>query len=660
MVSPSEIPWPRTVVEARKGKFWQYWELAICEEMAAIEEMGVYELGCLPNGIKPMGCRMVLSVKNARGHRGGEPVHWKARLCAQGFHSIWGEHHTDTCSPVARICSVRLVMALSAQFGYVMGTSDVKNAFLASPMEEGSEVWIRFPEGLKHFDKNGKELYGRLKKSLYGIPQAPLNWNNCLSKYLLEIGFVKHLQDECVFSYSSDVGAAVLTIWVDDLLYGCSSNKMRLWLQEKLENKFGMKHFDEPDAFVGVGIKALPNRIDLNMKRHILGALDTFEVEKDDSVTMPMDPNIQVCSHEGQASTADVSLYRSIIGTLMFIATGARPDIAFATSLCSQFMLNPSPEHMKMVFRILKYLGNTPDQGLVYRRAIGQPFYMFAMVDASYGSVTDAARSHTGFMIESNVGMLGYKSVVQKTIATSSSSAEMRAAFHCGKETLSMRALIREIAVMLGVWGSFSELASLILVDNSATVQLTRNPKNSEKSRHWLMALQWMRQFQEFGHLRFAWLAGKENLADLLTKPVSPTVWKYWAPYFFEGSWLHKYVPSLVQDQLGVDLKTWEPAALLYAPVRPPDDAGEDCGLEEGEVLLPRVESIASCNWVQIQPKPMYENLDMHSLMHHGYAAPYLAVCQAARVLLDISVGKPLHECVCLQSSANTLREIIA
>ena len=69
-VSPSDIPWPKSVVAAKKGMYLKYWGLAISEEMSSQESMGVYTLGRLPKGVKPMGCRMVLTVKNARGHRG--------------------------------------------------------------------------------------------------------------------------------------------------------------------------------------------------------------------------------------------------------------------------------------------------------------------------------------------------------------------------------------------------------------------------------------------------------------------------------------------------------------------------------------------------------------------------------------------------------------
>ena len=91
-----------------------------------------------------------------------------------------------------------------------------------------------------------------------------------------------------------------------------------------------------------------------------------------------------------------------------------------------------------------------------------------------------------------------------------------------------MRALFREIALAFMHKVHYSGLANILLVDNSATVQLCRVPKQSEKSRHWLMAFQWIRYYQELGHLRVAWVAGADNLADLMTKPVVRTIWDKW------------------------------------------------------------------------------------------------------------------------------------
>ena len=257
-------------------------------------------------------------------------------------------------------------------------------------------------------------------------------------------------------------------------------------------------------------------------------------------------------------------------------------------------MLNPSADHFVMVNRIFQYLGNNVHKALVYQRSVGQPFYFFAMVDASYGSVTEEARSPTGYMLWSNAGLLHYKSVAQKTIATSASSAEMRGAFHCGKDSLSIRALVREVAAGLGRFGNFSELATLILVDNSATVQLTRTPRNTEKSRHWLMAMKWMRQFQELGHLRFAWISGKDNLSDLLTKPVAPGIWIFCSSYFVRADWLCKYVADLVQGQLGVNVETWVPR--IEDIDWRVDTEMEDVqgGSNSDELMLPGMDSVIS------------------------------------------------------------------
>jgi hypothetical protein len=475
-----------------------------------------------------------------------------------------------------------------------MSSSDVKTAFLAAPVGE-SQIWIRFPEGLKYYDDEGVELYGHLNRSLYGISQAPLNFYRHLSAILLKLGFVMHLMDECMFTLESKLGGMVVNIFVDDILYGSSCVEVKRWFQESLSKHYDMKHFEEVDAFIGIGINHLsPHHIELNMSRHIIGGLDTFDIKLKASIKTPMDYNITTTRHEGEASNVEVSKYRSMIGTLMYIATGGRPDIAFATSLCSQFMLNPSAEHFVMVNRIFQYLGNCVHKALVYKQCVGQPFYMFAMVDASYGSVTEEARSHTGFMLWSNVGLIHYKSVAQKTLATSASSAEMRAAFHCGKDVLSIRALLREVAVGLGRFGNFSQLASLILVDNSATVQLTRTPRNTEKSRHWLMAMRWMRQFQELGHLRFAWIAGKDNLSDLLTKPVVPSIWAFWSPYFFLADWLQKYVSEMVMDQLGVKVESWVPSVTVTE--LSVDASMEDVlgGVQTNELELPGMETVIS------------------------------------------------------------------
>ena len=59
-----------------------------------------------------------------------------------------------------------------------------------------------------------------------------------------------------------------MTVWVDDLLMGCSNDAIKAWIQKKLSDKFDMKHFDDVDAFIGIGVQKTEKGFKLHMKRH--------------------------------------------------------------------------------------------------------------------------------------------------------------------------------------------------------------------------------------------------------------------------------------------------------------------------------------------------------------------------------------------------------
>ena len=117
------------------------------------------------------------------------------------------------------------------------------------------------------------------------------------------------------------------------------------------------------------------------------------------------------------------------------------------------------------------------------------------------------------------------------------------------------------------------------------------------------MAMRWMRQFQELGHLRFAWIAGKDNLSDLLTKPGAPGTWLFWSPYFFLADWLQVYVSEMIFDQLGVKVESWVPSMKdveLGVDAEMEDVLG---GVRTDELELPGMETVVSgggrVKWMQ-------------------------------------------------------------
>ncbi|GJX03508.1 hypothetical protein Tco_0189424 [Tanacetum coccineum] len=96
---------------------------------------------------------------------------------------------------------------------------------------------------------------------------------------------------------------------------------------------------------------------------------------------------------DGDADDVDVHLYRSMIGSLMYL-TASRPDIMFAICACARFQVTPKTSHILAVKRIFRYLKGKPTLGLWYSR--DSPFELVAYTDSDYDRATQDMKSTTG------------------------------------------------------------------------------------------------------------------------------------------------------------------------------------------------------------------------------------------------------------------------
>ena len=113
----------------------------------------------------------------------------------------------DTYAPVARISTVRVVLAVAASFGMTIQHMDVSTAFLNGILEE--EVYMTPPPGL---DVPAGHVC-RLRRSLYGLKQSPRVWNKTLHQFIIKLGFRVIPSDSCVY-YVRSFGAAGFFILV--------------------------------------------------------------------------------------------------------------------------------------------------------------------------------------------------------------------------------------------------------------------------------------------------------------------------------------------------------------------------------------------------------------------------------------------------------------
>ncbi|KAK1648882.1 hypothetical protein QYE76_066687 [Lolium multiflorum] len=170
------------------------WKGAMDEEFGALMKNKTWRLVPPRSGHNVIDCRWIYKIKRKAD---GTIDRYKARLVAKGFKQRYGIDYEDTFSPVVKIATVRLVLALSVSRGWSLRQLDVKNAFLHGVLEE--EVYMRQPPGYE--DSAHPNYICKLDKALYGLKQAPRAWYSRLSSKLLALGFVASKSDTSLFIY---------------------------------------------------------------------------------------------------------------------------------------------------------------------------------------------------------------------------------------------------------------------------------------------------------------------------------------------------------------------------------------------------------------------------------------------------------------------------
>ncbi|GKB92887.1 retrovirus-related pol polyprotein from transposon TNT 1-94, partial [Tanacetum coccineum] len=225
---------PTSYREAVTSSEGQQWREAIKSEIESILQNHTWELVDLPPGCKPLGYKWIFKKKMKAD---GTVDKYKARVVIQGFRQREGLDYFDTYSPVTRITSIRMIIAIAALRNLEIHQMDVKTAFLNGDLEE--EIYMNQPEGFIAPGQEGKVC--RLVKSLYGLKQAPKQWHQKFDHTMLESGFKINECDKCVYVKDTSAGYVILCLYVDDMLIVGSNDKIIRSTKDMLKSKFDMK-----------------------------------------------------------------------------------------------------------------------------------------------------------------------------------------------------------------------------------------------------------------------------------------------------------------------------------------------------------------------------------------------------------------------------------
>jgi len=508
--SPAE---PRSLKEAQKRDDWDLWYEAALKEYTQMLAHNTWELVPLPKGRKPVGSKWVFKIKE---NADGSIERYKARIVAQGFSQKPHLDYTETFAPVTKFASLRTILAISAIEDLELHHMDVSSAFLNGDLQE--DIYMVQPEG---FVEPGKEhLVCHLKKSLYGLKQSPRQWYQKLHGTFSDLGFKRCPSDNSIWVWAKDKVKVIIPVYVDDLTLACNDLTALNELKSKLQSKFEMRDLGELKYILGLEIRRnrLNRKLWLSQHKHTLDILQRFHHEHSRPVSTPLDPSISLSKVDSMSQEEKDFMsgvpYLSAVGSLMYLAIGTRPDIAYAVGLLSRFNSCPAKVHWKAIQRVFQYLKGTLDFCLEFGSSSVGGVNLSVFSDSDYAGDTEKARSTSGYASFIGASCVNWSSRRQDVVAKSTTEAELIAANSGASDGTWLTHLLEELG--------FPQATPFPLqMDNQSSIKVAKNPEHHGKMKHLDTKYYWIRDQVDLGKLRIEWVPSSDNHADILTKALT-------------------------------------------------------------------------------------------------------------------------------------------
>lgn len=552
------------------------WLASYGEEKGSLKEVNTFTVITLeqyrqlrkegaPRAIPSM-CVLVVKMD---GH--GQPDRAKSRIVVLGNLEgrSWGKH--ERAAPVLKYSSLRLMVSAAVQRCRKLKQADYKNAFCNPTLPDDEITIIRPPLG----DPDAKDgEYWLLNKTLYGLQRSPKHWYDMASQALLNMGLKQSPHDPCLFygvpstpdhPASPDDEPLTIGLYVDDMVYYSPTDAVEKRFEQILAAQFKVTFMGVVNWFLGTHFTwlDLPNgNISVHLSQ-VAYAQNLVERHRQQNINVnpratPYRSGLPIDSIEGASPDDDTDptflrrreMYQSMVGSLNWLATNTRPDLAPVTSFLAAYNNNPSQGHVDAALYAIKYLRQTVDYGIAFHSSapssstgfVHFPFHhdieaysdalpptaadqheLTAYSDACWGSQLGGTttvgdeidmfklRSMSGYIVIRAGGPVTWSSVRQQRTSRSSCEAEVRATDECAKEVLSIRFRGGDIGL------NDTTVPTSIYNDNQACVDWCKTTTTSGM-KHINLRDNAIRESVHSKDLSIHHIAGKINCADILTK----------------------------------------------------------------------------------------------------------------------------------------------
>jgi Reverse transcriptase (RNA-dependent DNA polymerase)/Integrase core domain/GAG-pre-integrase domain len=496
----------------------EFWIAGGREELQSLKDLNVFVLvprSDLPRGHCPLKGKLVCKRKRDSA---GNVVRYKVRYVAKGYAQQYGVHYDKTAAPTTRLESFRALLHLGACLDWDIQQFDVKTAFLHGILPDSESMFLEQPPG---FEEPGKEGWVmRLMKSIYGMKQASRVWNITFDTAVREWGFTRLPCEWCVYRRQSPTGTIVFAVHVDDIISIASSPDENKRFLSLLTSRWDISALGPAKFALGIALSRdrTTRTISLSQSAMIDRLLEKFGLVDARPADTPMATGLRLERPDKSAPVDPVvtewcsrTPYRELIGSLMYIAIGTRPDIAFAVSKLATFLDCFRSEHWEAGVRVLRYLKGTRSLTLVLGGTL--PPSLSGYSDSDYANCPTTSRSVSGYVFNLGTGAISWCSRKQRTVADSSCYAEYIALHEASHEAVFLRQLLDGV-------GFQPTMPTPLLCDNVAATTIAEDHVWHSRIKHIRVKYHHIRKLVATGDLKISRCHSAANVADILTKPL--------------------------------------------------------------------------------------------------------------------------------------------
>jgi len=237
------------------------------DELKALTANGTWSIVDLPPNVKPIGSKWVYRGK----HKADDSIErYKARLVAKDYNQIEGLDFFDTFYHVAKLTTVRTLLAITSLQHWHLHQLDVNNAFLHGYLQE--DVFMSIPEGFSSFPSKVCEL----QKSLYGLKQASRKRYENLTALLLHEGYSQSTSDYSLFTLQHNTDFTAILVYVDDIILAGTSLTEFQRIKSILDAQFKIKDLGILKYLLGLEVAHSKEGILVSQRKYCLDLLDSL------------------------------------------------------------------------------------------------------------------------------------------------------------------------------------------------------------------------------------------------------------------------------------------------------------------------------------------------------------------------------------------------